>query len=69
MYFKACATRFSGPAHSATLEIPKALVAAEADRMVQAAIEEMKSRGGKEADAQLSPSTFEPQLPIALRWA
>lgn len=28
--------------------------------MVQAAIEEMKSRGGKEADAQLSQSTFEP---------
>ncbi|HOB00780.1 MAG TPA: trigger factor [Casimicrobium huifangae] len=51
---------FRGLRTQATLEIPKALVAAEADRMVQAAIEEMKSRGGKEADAQLSPSTFEP---------
>ena len=52
---------FRGLRTQATLEIPKALVAAEADRMVQAAIEEMKSRGGKEADAQLSPSTFEPE--------
>lgn len=51
---------FRGLRTQATLEVPKALVAAEADRMVQAAIEEMKSRGGKEADAQLSPSTFEP---------
>ena len=51
---------FRGLRTQATLEIPKALVAAEADRMVQAAIEEMKSRGGKEADAQLSQSTFEP---------
>ena len=51
---------FRGLRTQATLEIPKALVAAEAERMAQAAAEEMKSRGGKESDAQLSPSTFEP---------
>ena len=39
---------FRGLRTQATLEIPKALVAAEADRMVQAAGEEMKSRAWRQ---------------------
>lgn len=51
---------FKGLRAQSTLEVPKALVAAEAERMAQAASEEMKSRGNKPEDAQMSPSTFEP---------
>jgi trigger factor len=51
---------FKGLRKQSTLEVPKALIAAEAQRMAQAATEEMKSRGSKAEDAQMSPSTFEP---------
>ena len=51
---------FKGLRAQSTLEIPKALVAAEAERMAQAATEEMKTRGAKAEDAQMSPATFEP---------
>ena len=51
---------FTGLRTHAKLEVPKALIAAEAERMAKSATEEMKSRGGKAEDAQMSPSTFEP---------
>ena len=51
---------FKGLRTQSTLEVPKALIAAEAQRMAQSATEEMKSRGSKAEDAQMSPSTFEP---------
>lgn len=51
---------FKGLRAQSTLEIPKALVAAEAERMAQSATEEMKTRGAKAEDAQMSPATFEP---------
>jgi trigger factor len=51
---------FAGLRKQATLEIPKALVAAEAERMAQSASEEMKSRGATGDAAVMSPSTFEP---------
>ncbi len=51
---------FKGLRAQSTLEVPKALIAAEAQRMAQAATEEMKSRGSKAEDALMSPSTFEP---------
>jgi len=51
---------FKGLRSEATLEIPKALIAAEAERMAQAASEDLKSRGAKGDDAIMSPSTFEP---------
>ena len=51
---------FTGLRRHSTLEVPKALIAAEAERMATSATEEMKSRGGKAEDAQMSPSTFEP---------
>ncbi|TAG47945.1 MAG: trigger factor [Betaproteobacteria bacterium] len=44
----------------ANVEIPKSLIAAEAQRMAQAAAEEMRSRGAKGDSANVSPSTFEP---------
>ncbi len=50
---------FKGLRAQSSLEIPKALIAAEAQRMAQAAGEEMKSRGAKVEDAQMSPATFE----------
>ncbi len=51
---------FTGLRTQASLEIPKSLIAAEAERMAQSAMEDMKSRGAKDVDAQLSPATFEP---------
>jgi trigger factor len=51
---------FKGLRSQSTLEVPKALIGAEAQRMAQAASEDMKSRGAKEEDAQVSLSTFEP---------
>ncbi len=51
---------FKGLRAQSSLEIPKALIASEAERMAQAATEEMKSRGTKAEDAQMSPATFEP---------
>ncbi|MBC7708431.1 MAG: trigger factor [Rhizobacter sp.] len=51
---------FKGLRAHSTLEVPKALIAAEAQRMAQTATEEMKSRGATAEAAQMSPSTFEP---------
>jgi trigger factor len=51
---------FKGLRAQASLEVPKALIAAEAERMAQSATEEMKSRGANSENAQMSPSTFEP---------
>ena len=51
---------FSGLRTNSALEVPKALIAAEAERMATAASEEMKSRGGKDEEAQMLPSTFAP---------
>ena len=51
---------FKGLRSLSTLEVPKALIGAEAQRMAQAATEDMKSRGTKAGDAQVSASTFEP---------
>ena len=51
---------FKGLRANSTLEVPKALIAAEAQRMAQTATEEMKSRGANAEAAQMSPSTFEP---------
>jgi trigger factor len=51
---------FKGLRAQATLDVPKALISAEAQRMAQSATEEMKSRGATAEDAQMSPSTFEP---------
>jgi trigger factor len=42
------------------IDIPKSLIAAEADRMAQSASQELQSRGAKGEAAQVSPSTFEP---------
>jgi trigger factor len=42
------------------LDIPKSLIAAEAERMAQNASQELQSRGAKGDAAQVSPSTFEP---------
>ena len=50
---------FAGLRSHSTLEVPKALIAAEAERMATAATEDYKSRGGKATEA-MSPSTFEP---------
>jgi trigger factor len=44
----------------ADVDIPRSLIAAEAQRMAQAASDEMKSRGATGESAQVSPSTFEP---------
>jgi trigger factor len=44
----------------ADVDIPKSLIAAEAQRMAQAASEEMRTRGATGESAQVSPSTFEP---------
>jgi trigger factor len=44
----------------ADVDIPRSLIAAEAQRMAQAASDEMKSRGASGESAQVSPSTFEP---------
>lgn len=46
-------------AHAA-IEIPKTLVAAEAQRMAQGASEELRQRGAPPEQQQVSPSTFEP---------
>jgi trigger factor len=51
---------FKGLRAQAALEVPKALIAAEAERMAQSATEEMKSRGASTENAQMSPATFEP---------
>lgn len=51
---------FKGLRSQASLEIPKALIAAEAERMAQTASEDLKSRGAKGDEAVMSPSTFEP---------
>jgi len=51
---------FKGLRAQSSLEIPRALIVAEAERMAQSATEEMKSRGAKAEDAQMSPNTFEP---------
>lgn len=51
---------FKGLRTQATLEVPKALIAAEAERMAQSAMEELKSRGARDGEAQVSASTFEP---------
>ncbi|MBL8311312.1 MAG: trigger factor [Burkholderiales bacterium] len=51
---------FKGLRAQTALEVPKSLVVAEAQRMAQSASEDLKSRGAKDADAQVSPSTFEP---------
>ena len=50
---------FAGLRSHSTLEVPKALIAAEAERMATAATEDYKSRGGKALEP-MSPSTFEP---------
>ncbi|MGL4231172.1 MAG: trigger factor [Casimicrobium sp.] len=42
------------------VDIPKSLIVAEAQRMAQAASQELQSRGNKGEAAQVSPSTFEP---------
>jgi trigger factor len=42
------------------IDIPKSLIAAEAERMAQSASQELQSRGAKGEAAQVSPSTFEP---------
>jgi trigger factor len=42
------------------VEVPRSLIAAEAQRMAQSASEEMRSRGAMGESAQVSPSTFEP---------
>lgn len=51
---------FKGLRAQTALEVPKSLVVAEAQRMAQTASEDLKSRGAKDAEAQVSPSTFEP---------
>lgn len=51
---------FKGLRAHATLDIPKALIGAEAERMAQSASEDLKARGAKGDDAIMSPSTFEP---------
>ncbi|MCC7068737.1 MAG: trigger factor [Burkholderiales bacterium] len=51
---------FKGLRSHTTLTVPKALVNEEASRMAQAATDDMKARGAKGADAQMSPETFEP---------
>ena len=51
---------FKGLRAQSTLEVPKALIGAEAQRMAESATEEMKSRGATAENAQMSPSTFEP---------
>jgi trigger factor len=51
---------FKGLRTQSSLDIPRALIVAEAERMAQAATEEMKTRGAKPEDAQMSPATFEP---------
>ena len=50
---------FTGLRAHSTLEVPKALITAEAERMATAATEDYKSRGGKTTEP-MSPSTFEP---------
>lgn len=44
----------------ANVEIPRSLIAEEAQRMAQNASQELQSRGAKGEAAQVSPSTFEP---------
>ncbi len=44
----------------AKVDLPRTLIAAEAQRMAQAATHELQSRGAKGDAAQASPSTFEP---------
>jgi trigger factor len=51
---------FKGLRAHCSLEVPKALIAAEAERMAQSASEEMKSRGAPAGSAQMLASTFEP---------
>lgn len=51
---------FKGLRAQTTLEVPKALIAAEAQRMAESATEEMKTRRASAEDAPMSPSTFEP---------
>ena len=50
---------FKGLRSQTTLEVPKALITAEAQRMAQSASEEMKSRGASAENAQLSTSEFQ----------
>jgi len=53
---------------SATLDLPKTLVSAELERMMQAAREDMKQRGLKDADkAPLPKELFEPQAERRVR--
>jgi trigger factor len=51
---------FKGLRAQSSLEVPKALIAAEAQRMAQSASAEMKSRGATAENAAMSASTFEP---------
>jgi trigger factor len=44
----------------ADIEIPKSLIAQEAQRMAQSAAEDMRQRGATAEQSQVSPSTFEP---------
>ncbi len=51
---------FKALRNQVVIDIPRALVAAEAERMAQSASQELQSRGSKGEAAQVSPSTFEP---------
>lgn len=51
---------FKSLRNQVALDIPKSLIAAEAERMAQNAMQELQSRGAKGEAAQVSPSTFEP---------
>jgi trigger factor len=51
---------FKSLRNQVALDIPKSLIAAEAERMAQNAMQELQSRGAKGESAQVSPSTFEP---------
>jgi trigger factor len=51
---------FKSLRNQVVLDIPKSLIAAEADRMAQSASQELQSRGAKGEASQVSASTFEP---------
>jgi trigger factor len=51
---------FKSLRNQVVLDIPKSLIAAEADRMAQSASQELQSRGAKGDAAAVSASTFEP---------